>query len=428
MSFNINNNKYLHILLFIIAFGILIGSGSLYRYAYNYNLIMFMIMLVMASVIFYQNFIPVNNSSGNVNLISNSYNINYSGLILLMFFIFFPIMSDVINQVKSYEITYFYIAILFLSFLLGAQSRKKILTYYLKLMVVFSFISLFYFFAELLFELPSFVPYYGVPETKLSHFYYVWSMPVQKILIVRNQSIFWEPGAFGFHLIIATALAYKTKNKLFISILIIACFTTMSTTVYIFLSLLVIYHLLGGSNKIRFVGLMILGAVIILVTIKLLFGNFEIPVYLLKVITEKFTSSSAAYASMEERTLYIVESMKLFIENIFIGAGHYATDVELKGIIGSETSALSGLLAELGLFGAICILLYIRFFKHFKIIAIPIALIWLNGEFMQYTAISLFILTHMVDEIGQNLFPAVKINGNIPRRFNAKITKYTSFE
>lgn len=404
MSFKINNNKFLHILLFIIAFGILIGSGSLYRYAYNYNLIMFMTMLVMASVIFYQIFIPVNNSGGDVNLISNSYDINYSGLILLIFFIFFPIMSDVINQVTSYEITYFHIAMLLLTFLLGVQSREKILTYYLKLMVIFSFISLFYFFIELLFELPSFVPYYGIALPKWSHFYYVWSIPSTPTIIIRNQSIFWEPGAFGFHLIISTLLAYKAKNKLFITLLLITCLTTMSTTVYIFLFLLVMYQLFWGKNKIMFISRMFFSLIIILVMIRLIFGDFEIPLLLLGVITEKFSPSSGAYASMEERNLYVFESLKLFLDNLIIGAGHYSTAVELENI-GSETSALAGLLAELGLIGALCILLYVRFFKHFRLVALPIALIWLNGEYMQYAPISLFILTHMIDESGQKLFP-----------------------
>jgi hypothetical protein len=99
------------------------------------------------------------------------------------------------------------------------------------------------------------------------------------------------------------------------------------------------------------------------------------------------------------------------LDNIILGAGHYATASELKNI-GSASSALASLLAEFGMFGIFCILLYVRFFKHFKLIAFPIALIWLNGEFMTYTAISLFILTHMVDEIGQKLFPIVKVDSS----------------
>ncbi len=403
MSFKVNNNLFINTLLYIIAFGLLIGSGSLFRYAYSYNLIMFITILTMTIVIFYQILIPVSPLNSE-KFRPNSFSLNYPGLILVLLFIFFPIIIDIFNQVKSYEITYFHIVILFLTFLFGVQIREKIITYYLKLMVIFSFISLFFFFTELLFELPSFIPYYGVAEPKLSHFYYIWSMPVQKFFIVRNQSIFWEPGAFGFHLIIATLLAYKAENRLFIFILIIACLTTMSTTVYIFLSLLVIYELFWGKNKIRFISILLFGSIVILVAIKLLFSNFEIPLYLLRVVTDKFSVSAPAYVSMEARSYFVIESLKLFLDNIFLGAGHYATNIKLIHV-GSETSALSGLLAELGLFGGLCILLYVRFFKHFKILALPIALIWLNGEFMQYTAIALFILTHMVDEIGQILFP-----------------------
>lgn len=406
MSFKVNNNLSLNILLFIIAFGLFVGSGSLFRYIYNYNMIMFMTLLVMASVVFYQIFIPVSNLNNKL-FITNNFNINFAGLILVMFFIFFPIMSDVINQVKSYEITYFHIIMLLLTFLLGAKLRGRILSYYLKLMVIFSFISLFYFFTELLFELPSFIPYYGIAGTKWSHFYYVWSIPSSPTIIIRNQSIFWEPGAFGYHLIIATLLAYKLKNKLFITILLIACLTTMSTTVYIFLILLVIYQLFWGNNKIRFIGIMSFSLIIILVMIRIIFGNFEIPLFLLGVITEKLFVTGAAYASMAERTLYSVESFKLFLDNIFMGAGHYSTDVVLVNV-GSGTSALASLIAEFGMFGVFCILLYVRFFKHFKILALPIALIWLNGELMTYTAISLFILTHMVDEVGKKLFPGIK--------------------
>ncbi len=256
MSFKVHNNIFLNILLYIIAFGILIGSGSLFRYAYSYNLIMLMTILVMASVIFYQIFIPVSNINNKI-YITNNFNINFSGLILVMFFIFFPIISDIINQVKSYEITYFYIIMFILTFLLGAYYRGKILSYYLTLMVIFSFISLLFFFTELLFELPSFIPYYGNSEALplKSNFYYVWSSTNSNSIFIRNQSIFWEPGAFGFHLIVATLLAYEAKNKLFITILIVACITTMSTTVYIFLSLLVAYQFISSNNKIRFIGI-----------------------------------------------------------------------------------------------------------------------------------------------------------------------------
>lgn len=63
----------------------------------------------------------------------------------------------------------------------------------------------------------------------------------------------------------------------------------------------------------------------------------------------------------------------------------------------TTTSALFGLPAELGVFRIFCIFLYIRFFNSFKLFAIPITLIWLNAEFMIYTNLMIFILTHQGD-------------------------------
>ncbi len=382
----------------IIALGIVIGSGSLYRYAYSYNLIMFAIMGIMFGLIFYRIFVPVNDNQ------INSYVFNLSGIVLIMFFMFFPTMSDVINQVESYEISYYYIVFILLSFLLGTKTREKIFYNYLIIIVILAFISLFYFFINLISDLPKFLPYYGIPKTTWLHFYYVWSKPVTEMIITRNQSIFWEPGAFGFHLIIAILIAIKANKKSIITILIITCLTTMSTTVYLFLLLLLFYYLFYSNNKPRYIGILLISSLFILLLVKIFFGSFEIPLQLLGVITEKFSPSGSGYSSMQERNLYVFESLKLFYDNLLIGAGHYATDTLLKNT-GSETSALAALLAELGLFGLLCIILYIRFFKKFKIFAIPIALLWLNGEFFQYMPIAIFILAHMVEKYSIKLFP-----------------------
>lgn len=401
MSFRVNENIILKLILFAIALGILIASGSFYRYIYSYNLIMFAVLLLICAIIFIKFFIPTDDKY-YVNT-----NISLSGLIILSVFIFFPLLSDVYNQAASYEITYFQMALMLLTFLLGARNREYILKYYLYLIVILSAISLIYFTIELFSEIPSFLPYYGIPQKAYSNFYYIWSGSANKFtLIVRNQSIFWEPGAFGFHLIVAILLAYKMNNRIFISILLLACLTTLSTTVYIFLSLLFIYHVVGGNNKLRFIGFSILILILILSGIKFIFGDFEILLFIARTILEKFSISSASYQSFYERMLYTTEALNLFLDNLILGAGHYSTAVELENII-SETSGLAGLLAELGIIGAMSIVLYMRFFKYFKIIAIPIALVWLNGEYMQYTPLALIILTHMIDDIGTNLFPRI---------------------
>ena len=98
----------------------------------------------------------------------------------------------------------------------------------------------------------------------------------------------------------------------------------------------------------------------------------------------------------------------MFLDNFFIGAGHYATAEKLEVVKSGHTvntSGLLGLLAEFGLFGVFSIFLYTRYFWYFSLIAIPITMIWLNGEFLQYSPLALLILVHSADEFSHNLFP-----------------------
>jgi hypothetical protein len=125
-------------------------------------------------------------------------------------------------------------------------------------------------------------------------------------------------------------------------------------------------------------------------------------------IYEKFNPTSDQFISFAGRSMFTIEAFKMFLDNLFIGAGHYASSVKLEVVqkgYTTATSGLLGLLAEFGLYGVICILIYIRFFRYFKIFAIPIALIWLNGEFLQYSPMSLFILADSANGIAKRWFP-----------------------
>jgi len=239
-------------------------------------------------------------------------------------------------------------------------------------------------------------------------FFYVFSYNPSMVWF-RNQSIFWEPGAFGFHLIFATLLSYKNKNKLFIAILILTCITTFSTTVFIFLILLSLYHIFLGKNKIKsFV--VVVGIVLVSITsIVIIMDNLLIPQLIMNALIGKFKPSSANYISFVGRTSFTIEALKMFLDNILLGAGHYATAEKLEVVKSGatvNTSGFAGLLAEFGLFGVFCIFLYIRYFWYFSLLAIPITIIWLNGEFLQYSPLALLILVHSADEFSYRLFPS----------------------
>lgn len=382
------------------------GTGSLYRFIYSYNLIMAFTLFIMATVIFYQYFIPISNTSNSRTPTINQY-ISMPGLFLVSFILFTVLFSDIVNNVSSLEIVYFYIVMLFLSFLLERKFREKIFDAYLIIIVLLSLISILMILLSIFTEYLTYFPQIRITSHFTTDFYFISSINPGYGWI-RNQSIFWEPGAFGFHLIFATLLAYKSNNKLMISILVLACISTFSTTVFLFLVLLGIYHVILGKNKLKYF-LVISSIIILLIVAVIIFKDQSL---LLKLITQtligKFSPKSINYISFVSRSLFSVEAFKMFLDNFFIGAGHYATAVKLEVVKSGATvnsSGLAGLLAEFGLLGVFCIFLYTRYFWKFGLFAIPITLIWLNGEFLQYSPLAIFILADSSTDFANRLFP-----------------------
>jgi hypothetical protein len=367
---------------------------------------MFCTLAIMVAIAFYRYFVPLTNPDYHT---SASLNISkyVPGFIMVLFLIAIPVYSDVMNLVDSYQITYFHIAMVFCTYLIGEKNRHRIFDIYLKIIIVLCVISLVFFFTVLLFGTPEFVPRYPVlVKPSYSEFFYIWAGKINPYALVRNQSIFWEPGAFGYHLILAMVLAYQQKKKIYILILLITSLTTMSTTVYLFLFCLGFYQFIWEQNRLRLFVILVLCFGGLLLILRLIFDDFTLPFILWKVLVSKFSPESSSFTSYAQRSLFTIEALKLFVDNIFIGAGHYATaflDVIGRGT--TNTSGLAGLIAEFGLFGIFYVFLYTRFFKIFKLMGIPIALLWLNGEFLQYSPLSLFILVHEGDRFAMRLFP-----------------------
>lgn len=407
MTFDIKNNWVITLSAFAIALGITLGTGSLYRFVYSYNLIMAATLFIMAVIVAYQHFIPILTDNLTDTTATNRA-ISIAGIILVSFMLFLPLFSTILNNIFSHEIVFFYMAILLLSFLLEREFRGKILHFYLIIIVILSILSIGIMCLAIFTDYLEFFPHIKVSVPLKSDFYFISSI-IPTLQWFRNQSIFWEPGAFGFHLIFATLLAYKSKNKIFIILLILTCLTTFSTTVLIFLVLLGIYHLFLGKKRLKMFIIILSILTISLSVIFLVTDDLFIPELIVQALYHKFLSTSTTHGSYVARTLFSVEAFKMFLDNIFFGAGFYATHTELEVVISrtvETTSGLAGLLAELGLFGVFCIFLYIRYFWQFSIIAIPITLIWLNGEFLQYSPLALFILADSAEEFAQELFPA----------------------
>lgn len=412
MSFDVENNWLINIAAVIVAIGIVMGTGSMYRYAYSYNLIMAATVMVMAIVVVYRYLIPYSNNRNSAMVVRDN-SVYIPGFMVILFIIFYPTLSDIINLVPSYEITFFFLVMVIVSYLLGRSFREKVFNAYLRIIIFLSIVSIGYYFLYFFSKgIPSFLPYWGVVEAREADFYYIWSVYPKTILLIRNQSIFGEPGLFAVHIILAMLLAYKKKNVIFISILIITAVTTFSTSMYLFLILLVMYQFLFSKNRLKYFALFSIAMILLFIILSKI-KIFGIPAYwsVINVIREKFTPDSQIYGSFVTRTRYTTEAIKLFMDNLLLGVGHHNTaaniDTNTANLV-INTSGFAGLLAELGIFGSFCIFLYIRFFKFFSLLAIPITFIWLNAEFMIYSPLLIFILTHSAEDFSKTLFPLKK--------------------
>ena len=406
MSFEKDNNALINSALLFIAIGLTIATGSLYRFIYSYNLIMLVTMIMMVAVVSYQILLPSYRTNNSI-LSYNVNKINYSGLMLILFMLFFVLLSDVVNKIKSMEIVIFYSAMLLVTILIDESYRKRIFNIYLNIIVVLSVISIIFLILAIFTDFLSSLPAVRSTTHFITDFYYVASVN-PNLIWLRNQSIFWEPGAFGYHLMIAILFAFQLKKKKHLAILVATAITTLSTSVFIFLFMVFLYLLFFSKKRILVltaVGSFILVAYFIIVRV---LDNKLLIDLIAGAIFEKFNPTSDQFISFAGRSMFTIEAFNMFLDNLFIGAGHYASSVKLEVVqkgYTTATSGLAGLLAEFGLYGVICILIYIRFFRYFKIFAVPIALIWLNGEFLQYSPMSLFILADSANGIAKKWFP-----------------------
>lgn len=340
--------------------------------------------------------------------------------------IIIPFIIDVLNFVKSFQITFFYIVVVVLSLLIGRKKRDQIFNAYLYLMILISIISLIYFSINLIYWQSGGIANLLTPlyrtETFSTLIYPLWSTYDLSIWhFPRNMSIFFEPGAFAFHLIISILFAIKNNMYKSLGILIITGITTFSTTMY--LCLLIIFFYFVIYHKIRFKQLKYIFGILILFSVT--FSKLKIDgqdwgfINLARItLVEKFIPNSASNSSHIGRLAYTTAALDIFFRSNLMGYGHYSSSylLDFSTMEGgaTTTSALFGLLAELGLFGVFCIFLYSRFFIIFGIFSIPIALIWLNGEFMTYTIFMIFILTHQGELFFINL---------LNKRFNFNYNK-----
>jgi len=137
--------------------------------------------------------------------------------------------------------------------------------------------------------------------------------------LIRNTSIFREPGVFGIYLLLGIIfeLFYSAKiNKKHIFIFFIALFTTFSTAAFIILFLVIIGYLFR-RDKMNFIKNKT--TIIFFVVIVIVILSFYSEIYLR--IFSKLDSESVSYGSLTARVASVVVNFHIFVTNPVIGCG-----------------------------------------------------------------------------------------------------------
>lgn len=188
---------------------------------------------------------------------------------------------------------------------------------------------------------------------------------IGNIKIIRNNSIFWEPGMFQIYINIALFYELFFKNKFRINrviIFIVTLMTTTSTTGIIVLIIIILLKIIHCNSENKFLNIIKIFPIITLLLTTV--------IYIVKIINYKKTTAIMSY-SARSNDFFI--GIKLFIMKPFNGWGFLNYDIYNKyaNTTLGNSNGLVSLAFQMGLIGLIIYIflsykLYIFLIQKYK--------------------------------------------------------------
>lgn len=288
------------------------------------------------------------------------------GVILLSF-----IITIIVNNSFSggfiLQLSLYIIAI----FIVERIPFSKFCAYYEKLVFFFACCSIIFYLFRLLG-----LNYPGINIVHENNIYYhnfFTSYLTYSSAIIRNFSIFREPGVFAIYLNFAILINILNPQKSSIKLIIfyIALITTLSTTGVIVGILLLILKLNYFGKKSTVLSLLLIGIIIAIIG----FDRIFISEYI-ETTFGKFSVDSDSFNSTLARITSILVPMKIFFENPF-GVGfenftEYYTETSYKlyniGVsLGMATNTITNMFAKFGFIGIFTLIWVYRLANLFSI-------------------------------------------------------------
>lgn len=294
--------------------------------------------------------------------------------IVVSIYLFFHIIHFIkfsdINPLFMYRT----ISRLSLGFIALSYFRYGAFRYYVKWLYLFSLISIIFYIAQLInFDFTFFIinsiqksiPFISNASNETNANIIFWGLQRDIGTEYRNCGFMWEPGAFAAMLLPAIFLAFaisKHKWNFKITVMVIALLTTLSTTGYIGLAVILIWHFLAlKKRKILF----ILGPFAIIlftylfITLDFLGAKIIDHFETIDIIIDNAYSTNREFASLGRFGSAKMDLIDLQ-KNLFFGIG--GSDEQMTTIKGKFINRTNGLTNYLLRFGVVGFLLFFWFF------------------------------------------------------------------
>lgn len=242
--------------------------------------------------------------------------------------------------------------------LLGAFTFSQFKHVFLNVVTVFSIVSLVIFFTSLIISLPL---EYNYGENVTTGYYMYHAIAWNNHLLLRNASIFNEPGCFQYflnytlllHIEDAIHLKLEKNAVKKLCIVIVALLTSASTTGYIVLMFIIVYVFVKIQIKNK-----LLSIFIILPIILLAFWNL----YNSETIKGKLDSDSEN-ASFVVRTADVFAMIQMINDHPWVGNGGIGTKAYIKrvqgyGALTPGPAASNGILVGIASMGLIWLIIF----------------------------------------------------------------------
>ncbi len=328
---------------------------------------------------------------------------------IFAFIVLALIFDAAMNILFAYNFLYsirFFSVLMFSLVFTDEMSFEEFKDIYIKCMTLISSVALVGFvigsFSNFYYDLPTILNVNGV-----SYYDAIVFFAMNDFSRGRNIGVFWEPGIFAIFIALAVLFLIfdkKKLNKLQTAVLMLTLFSTLSTTGYFLIMIIVFAYVYTRKNKTA--AKIVFTFAVLFLAIFSIFNYNTVFNVLLRAFPRAFSKLIDKSASTTARINAIKYNLEIFLQSPLWGSGLIKTNILFSKMTnGSQTSTMTLYFAQFGFIGIFYMIIHfisvIRYKKWTKLMCILFCLAWailLNVEIVTFFPLIYIISFYFIEE------------------------------